>query len=125
MTDLKKLNNLLELFYYQYKNQSNKNEILLTSLKKPKIEYSWHETFKLIKEIMNSDANVITDEKRIRPDLSEVNRLFGDNSLMRKLTTWEPKYSGIEGFKKGLIETIDWFLKSNNIDHYKSDIFNV
>ena len=51
MTDLKKLNNLLELFYYQYKNQSNKNEILLTSLKKPKIEYSWHETFKLINQI--------------------------------------------------------------------------
>ena len=53
MTDLKKLNNLLELFYYQYKNQSNKNEILLTSLKNPKIEYSWHETFKLINQFSN------------------------------------------------------------------------
>ena len=83
------------------------------------------DTFNLIRERMNSDATVITDEERIRPDLSEVNRLFGDNSLMKSLTGWSPKYYGIDGFRKGLEITIDWFLDKENLKHYQSNSYSI
>ena len=88
-------------------------------------EISIQNTVKLIAEIMNVDIKIKQTEERFRPQNSEVNRLFGDNSLIRKLTTWEPKYSGIEGFKKGLIETIDWFLKKENLNFYKNNKYHI
>ena len=78
-------------------------------------EISIEETAKLIVEIMNSKASVVLDKNRLRPTNSEVDRLFGDNTLIKKLTNWNPKFSGKEGFKIGLEETIRWFLKDKSI----------
>lgn len=72
----------------------------------------------LIKQI-NPKARIICDEKRLRPENSEVNRLLGSNEKIRQLTEWEPRYS----FEKGLAETIKFF--KNNIDRYKPDIYNI
>ena len=69
---------------------------------------------------MDADVNIISEEKRFRPSLSEVNRLYGDNSLLKKLTGWEPEFSGIEGFKKGLEITVDWFSNPKNLEKYSS-----
>ena len=63
-------------------------------------EISIKNTVESIAEIMNADIKIKEDRERLRPENSEVNRLFGDNSLILKLTDWSPKYSGIEGFKK-------------------------
>ena len=63
--------------------------------------------------------------KRIRPKNSEVNRLFGDNSLIKKYTNWNPKYSNLEGFKKGLEITIEWFQNPLNIELYKSGKYTI
>ena len=41
---------------------------------------------------MNSDIDIISEEERKRPLNSEVNRLYGDNTLIRKLTKWSPNY---------------------------------
>ena len=82
-------------------------EINLSSNK----EISMEETFNLIKEIMKSDVQPINEEKRLRPENSEVFRLCGDNRLMTKLTNWKPEYS----LEKGLIETIEWSTKPNNL----------
>ena len=66
-----------------------------------------------------------TDDERIRPKLSEVNRLFGDNKLLKELTDWEQQYGGFDGFKKGLKKTIEWFSRDENIKHYKTGIYSV
>ena len=65
----------------------------------------------LIKEIMQSDAKVITDDERLRPEKSEVYRLWCDNRKIRELTGFEPKYS----IKEGLEKTIAWFANPENL----------
>lgn len=72
----------------------------------------------LIRQI-NPDAQIICDEQRLRPQKSEVERLLGCNEKIRKLTNWRPQYT----LEKGLSETIE-FLR-NNLDKYKTDIYNV
>lgn len=72
----------------------------------------------LIRQI-NPNAKIVCDEQRLRPEKSEVNRLLGSNEKIKQLTNWEPKYT----FSEGLAETIA-FLK-NNLDKYKSDIYNI
>jgi dTDP-glucose 4,6-dehydratase len=83
------------------------------------------ETAYLIAEAMNTEIEVVSDESRIRPKKSEVERLWADNSKARKLFGWEPKYSGRNGFKRGLIETADWFMQKDNLRGYKADIYNI
>ncbi len=84
-------------------------------------EVSMAETLNIIKEIMNSDVNFITDEQRIRPENSEVFRLWGDNTLIRELTGWQPKYN----IREGLKETIEWFMSAENIKKYKANLYNL
>jgi NAD dependent epimerase/dehydratase len=84
-------------------------------------EVSVGDTLQLIKEIMNSNVEFVLDEQRIRPEKSEVNRLWCDNSKMYKLTNFFPKYD----LKTGLIKTIDWFTENDNLSKYKHNIYNV
>jgi len=84
-------------------------------------EISIAETLELIKELMNSDVSFISDQQRVRPESSEVNRLWCDNSKIKLLTGFEPKISLKEGLKK----TIDWVSKPENLKKYKTDIYNV
>lgn len=72
----------------------------------------------LIRQI-NPCAKIVCDEQRLRPEMSEVNRLLGSNEKIKKLTNWKPQYT----FEEGLAETIE-FLK-NNLDKYKIDIYNI
>lgn len=74
----------------------------------------------LIKNI-NPKARIITDSVRLRPEKSEVFRLFGSNEKLKSYTDWEQEYS----LEKGLKETIAWFSKIENLKQYKSDIYNV
>ena len=82
-------------------------------------EISIGETANLIANVMNVEIEIICEEERLRPELSEVNRLFGDNKLLKKLTTWDPIYGGKNGFKKGLLKTCDWFSNKDNLKKYK------
>ncbi len=70
---------------------------------------------------INPSAKIITDSLRIRPEKSEVFRLFGSNEKLKFYTDWNQKYTLEEGLK----ETIDWFSKKENLQQYKSDIYNV
>ena len=88
-------------------------------------EVSIMETAKLISEIMNVEIEIISENERIRPKDSEVNRLFGDNNLLKKLTDWEPKFSGINGFKDGLQITVEWFSKKENLNIYKANSYAI
>tara|TARA_Y100000590_G_C15729591_1_gene1016499 strand:- start:2074 stop:3075 length:1002 start_codon:yes stop_codon:yes gene_type:complete len=84
-------------------------------------EISILDTVNLIKELMNSDVKFIVDEERIRPDKSEVYRLWCDNSKINKLTGFKPEVS----IEEGLTRTINWLKQSENLSKYKSDIYNV
>ena len=83
------------------------------------------DTAHLIAEAMNTEIEIITDEVRFRPEKSEVNRLWADNSKAKHLLGWEPAYDGREGFKKGLRETAEWFINPANLAGYKSDRYNI
>lgn len=84
-------------------------------------EISVGDTLNLIKKIMKSDVEFITDNQRIRPEKSEVNRLWCDNSKIKSLSGFEPKINIEEGLKK----TIEWFTKPENLSKYKTEIYNV
>ncbi|EAU75547.1 NAD-dependent 4,6-dehydratase LegB [Synechococcus sp. RS9916] len=88
-------------------------------------EVSIGETVNMIANIMGSDVEIIEDTSRLRPKDSEVNRLFGDNTLLRSLTGWQPSYSGLEGFRRGLSITIDWFSDPTNLRQYRPGIYAV
>jgi NAD dependent epimerase/dehydratase len=85
------------------------------------IEISIMDTLNLIKEIMKSDIKLIIDKQRIRPENSEVFRLFCDNSKIAKITGYKPKVSIHQGLKK----TIEWLTTPKYLNHYKSEIYNV
>ncbi len=84
-------------------------------------EISIGDLVKLIIEIMGVDATVTMDEQRIRPEKSEVQRLWCDNSKIKKALGYGPKFTLEEGLK----ETIDWFREEKNLSKYKTDIYNV
>ncbi len=84
-------------------------------------EISIGETVELIKELMHSNVQFISDPQRLRPKNSEVFRLVCDNTKINQLTGLESKVDLREGLKR----TIDWILKPNNLKQYKSEIYNV
>jgi len=84
-------------------------------------EISMADTLNLIKRIMNSEVQFITDDVRLRPENSEVFRLWGDNRLICSLTDWHPEYT----IETGLKETVDWFYKPENHRNYKAGIYNL
>lgn len=88
-------------------------------------EISIGETAALIAERMGRDVKIVSDDQRMRPALSEVERLWADNAKARELARWEPHYAGREGFGRGLDETIAWFREPANLRRYKSNLYNV
>lgn len=88
-------------------------------------EVSIGDTASIIAEAMDVKIEIETDEVRLRPEKSEVNRLWADNSKAKNLLGWEPQYGGREGFKRGLKETIDWFADKKNLIKYRADVYNI
>ena len=88
-------------------------------------EVSIGDTAKTIAEIMGVALDIATDDARIRPDLSEVERLWADNRKAAKLFGWKPKYAGHDGFRRGLSETVTWFSAPGRLGLYKADIYNL
>lgn len=88
-------------------------------------EISIGETVEMIAEIMNVKVEIETDDVRLRPDKSEVERLWADNQKALKLTSWRPEYAGKDGLRRGLEKTIAWFTKPENLSFYKADRYNI
>ncbi len=84
-------------------------------------EISISETALLISKIMNSEIDIVQEKSRLRPVKSEVNRLFGSNEKLLNLTDWQPLFSGLDGFKKGLYLTINWFKDPTNLAYYSTN----
>lgn len=79
------------------------------------------DTLEIIRELMDSEVEFVVDKERLRPEKSEVFRLWCDNDKIRSLTGFEPKYS----IREGLKATIDWFTNPDNLKKYKTGIYNV
>jgi NAD dependent epimerase/dehydratase len=88
-------------------------------------EISVHDTAKLIASLMGKNIEFELDEERVRPEKSEVERLFASYEKAKNRMGWEPLYGGEEGFKKGLTKTIEWFLDKENLSKYKTDRYNI
>ena len=88
-------------------------------------EISMKDTAYLIAELMAVDINIIQDTERFRPQNSEVERLWADNQKAKQLLNWVPNYGGKEGFKRALQETIPWFLDTQHLKNYKTEIYNI
>ena len=88
-------------------------------------EISIGDTAHAIAEVMGVEINIVTDEQRLRPEKSEVERLWADNSKARAVLDWKPQYEGLEGFRCGLVETVAWFSQTSHLASYKSDLYNL
>lgn len=88
-------------------------------------EISVGETAALIADVMGVKLEITTDEARLRPAGSEVERLWAANDKARELFGWRPAYGGLDGFRRGLEETAAWFTRAENLVGYKSDIYNL
>jgi NAD dependent epimerase/dehydratase len=88
-------------------------------------EISIGDTARTIAEVMNTEIEILTDDQRLRPDKSEVERLWADNKKAHELLGWEPTYGGLEGFRRGLHETVNWFTDMDNLREYKADRYNL
>jgi NAD dependent epimerase/dehydratase len=88
-------------------------------------EVSIEDTVKLIADLMGASVDISTDEERLRPENSEVERLWADNSKAIEILGWKPSYAGLNGFREGLSKSIDWFTQPDNLKLYKSGIYNL
>jgi len=88
-------------------------------------EISIGDTAQLIAELMGTSLDIESDDVRFRPKKSEVERLWASNAKADQLFGWQPDYAGLEGFRRGLSKTIEWFQDPANLAGYKSDIYNI
>lgn len=88
-------------------------------------EISIGDTVRLIGEVMGVDVEIDTDQERMRPANSEVERLWADNAKAERLFGWKPAYAGREGLRRGLAETAQWFARPENLAAYKANRYNI
>ncbi len=88
-------------------------------------EISVKEVAELISEVMGRRINVVSEESRLRPDMSEVERLWASNEKASRLLGWHPELVGRDGFKRGIEKTAEWFTRPENIKMYKAGVYNL
>jgi len=88
-------------------------------------EISIGDTAAVIAEAMDVDIRIVQDDARIRPESSEVDRLYAGIGLAQELFDWAPECSGRSGFVAGVARTAAWFGDPANLSSYKTDRYNV
>ncbi len=88
-------------------------------------EISIADTARTIADVMGAKIEILADQQRLRPPKSEVERLWASNDKARELLGWQPRYGGLDGFRRALIETVDWFSQPSHLALYKSDSYNL
>ncbi len=88
-------------------------------------EISVGDAARLIARVMDSSIEIMSDEKRLRPEGSEVERLWAANDKALRLLAWRPRYGGLDGFARGIEATVQWFLDANNRRAYRSDEYAI
>jgi NAD dependent epimerase/dehydratase len=88
-------------------------------------EISIGDTARTIADLMRVPIDVVTESERLRPVASEVERLWASTDKAKKLLDWQPQLGGLDGFRRGLEQTITWFRDPANLTRYKADIYNL
>ena len=88
-------------------------------------EISIGATARMIAEVTGTEIEIETDEARLRPARSEVERLWADNAKARRQLGWSPEFGGTAGMRRGLEKTVQWFMDPANLARYKADVYNV
>ena len=88
-------------------------------------EISIGDTAELIAEVMDKKIEITCEQERLRPEKSEVERLWAANEKAKQLTSWEPKYASLDGFRRGIRKTAAWFAEPENLRFYKPHIYNL
>jgi NAD dependent epimerase/dehydratase len=88
-------------------------------------EISIGEAARSIAQVMRADIDIVTDEQRLRPENSEVERLWASNDKARQILDWQPLYGGMDGFRRGLSETVKWFLEPSHLRSYRADTYTL
>lgn len=88
-------------------------------------EISIGDTASMIAEVTGIELEIETDEARLRPANSEVERLWADNAKARQQLGWSPEFGGREGMRRGLEKTVQWFMDPANLARYKANVYNV
>ena len=88
-------------------------------------EISIGDTARAIAKAIGCALEIETDDARLRPDNSEVERLWGDNAKAARLLGWRPAYGGGAGFERAVAETVEWFRTPSNLGRYKADRYNI
>lgn len=88
-------------------------------------EISIGDTVRTIARLMNKDVTITQDDVRLRPENSEVERLFASYAKAEGVMGWRPEFGGLKGFERGLARTIEWFGNPDNLARYKADVYNV
>jgi nucleoside-diphosphate-sugar epimerase len=81
-------------------------------------EISIGELAKLIAEVIGTGIEIESDDERLRPEGSEVERLWADNTKAKQLISWSPEFAGRDGLKRGLARTVEWFRDPANLARY-------
>ena len=88
-------------------------------------EISIGDTAQMIADVMGAEITVEMDSGRLRPQASEVERLWADNSKARRLLGWEPEFGGRDGLRRGLERTAHWFMDERNLRLYRPSEYSV
>ncbi|WP_245795033.1 NAD-dependent 4,6-dehydratase LegB [Thioclava marina] len=88
-------------------------------------EISIKDTVALIAEVMGVEIEIVSDQERMRPADSEVERLYAGVDKARRLFDWAPEHGGRDGFAKGIAKTAEWFQAPTNLAAYKTGQYNV
>jgi dTDP-glucose 4,6-dehydratase len=88
-------------------------------------EVSIGDTARMIAELMDAKIEIEHDDVRVRPERSEVDRLWASNDKAQKLLGWSPRFGGVEGLRKGLEQTISWFTRNENLSRYRTNAYNL
>lgn len=84
-------------------------------------EISIGEAIQIIGQVMNAEVEAVTEAERVRPEKSEVNRLYADTSKATALFGWKSEFGGKDGFRRGLALTAEWFCNEENLKRYRAD----
>lgn len=88
-------------------------------------EISMRDTVKAIARVFGAEVTVTKENERLRPQSSEVERLWASNAKACELLDWVPEYAGLDGFEKGLQKTITWFGDETNLAKYKEQSYSI
>lgn len=88
-------------------------------------EISIGDTVGMIADLMGREITITTDEERLRPSASEVERLLACTEKAGRLLGHHAEFGGVDGLRRGLEQTIAWFSDTNNLSRYKTNIYNI